>query len=43
MAHDQSIEIRRVLSSVISPSYLEESAREEGFIQRSIRDRFSSV
>ena len=35
MAHDQSIEIRRVLSSVVSSSYLEASAREEKFIQRS--------
>jgi len=35
MARNQSIEIRRVLSSVISRSELERSAREEGFIVRS--------
>lgn len=35
MAHTQSIEVRRVLSSVISPTWLEETAGEEGFIQRS--------
>lgn len=34
MAHNHSIEIRRVLSSVISPSQLEATAREEGFIVR---------
>jgi hypothetical protein len=34
MAHPKSIEVRRVLSSVISPSQLEQTAREEGFIQR---------
>ena len=34
MARNHSIEVRRVLSSVISPSQLEQSAREEGFIQR---------
>jgi IS4 transposase len=34
MARDYSIEVRRVLSSVISPSQLEHSARETGFIQR---------
>lgn len=34
MAHSKSIEVRRVLSSVISPSQLERTAREEGFIQR---------
>ena len=34
MAQSQSIEIRRVLSSVISPKQLEETARESGFIVR---------
>jgi putative transposase len=34
MTHNHSIEIRRVLSSVISPRQLERTAREEGFIQR---------
>lgn len=34
MAQDKSIEVRRVLSSVISPSQLEQTAREEEFIQR---------
>lgn len=34
MAQNHSIEIRRVLSSVISPSQLEKTAREEGFILR---------
>lgn len=34
MARNNSIEIRRVLSSVISPSQLEQSARESGFIKR---------
>jgi putative transposase len=34
MAHDHSNEIRRLLSSVISPSELERTAREEGFILR---------
>ena len=34
MARNKSIEIRRVLSSVISPSQLEQTAREAGFIQR---------
>lgn len=35
MAQSKSIEIRRLLSSIISPSELERTAREEGFIQRS--------
>ena len=35
MAYKRSVEIRRVLSSVISASQLEERAREAGFIQRS--------
>lgn len=35
MAHTQSSEVRRVLSSVISSAWLERSAGEEGFIQRS--------
>lgn len=34
MAQDQSIEVRRVLSSVVSPSQLEQTAREEEFVQR---------
>lgn len=35
MAQSKSIEVRRLLSSIISPSELERTAREEGFIQRS--------
>lgn len=35
MAQPHSIEVRRVLSSVISPSRLEQTARETGFIRRS--------
>ena len=34
MAQSQSIEIRRVLSSVISPNQVEQTARESGFIVR---------
>lgn len=34
MAQSQSIDIRRVLSSVISPSQVEQTARESGFILR---------
>ena len=34
MAQEQSIEVRRVLSSIISPCQLERTAREEGFILR---------
>mgnify|MGYP006280954373 CR=1 FL=1 len=34
MAQSQSIEVRRVLSSVISPSQVEQKARESGFIVR---------
>lgn len=35
MAHEQSIAIREVLSSVISPGHLARTAREEGFVTRS--------
>lgn len=35
MAQTHSIEVRRVLSNVISPSRLEQSAREAGFVRRS--------
>lgn len=35
MAHDQPIAVRRVLSSLISPTRLRATAQEEGFVRRS--------